>query len=377
MKSGNTSAAVKVAGGPDCLVWVAQVLSIGRNGAADTDGDKLLNGWEANGYDANGDGVIDVNLPAMGASVVRKDLFVEMDYMGAAAPCPCRLPDLADLNRIVAVFATAPLANNPSGQAGIALHLDAGAARGTAFNLGGGNQVPLDTDLNPAAAQFSAVKAANFNPRRAKIFYYRLWADRYDGGNSSGNAFAIPNDSFLVTLGAAPSFGTSDQKVGTFIHEFGHDLGQRHGGNNDQNFKPNYLSVMNYAFQFGGVPRTGALAPYFGYSSAVLPTLNEAALNENVGLNSAAASTYRTRWSCPSGAATLSPGTANGPLDWNCNGVASSTVSVNVNGDASISTLAGWNNWGTLVYGGGAVGAGASPAGLTTNQVLPDELPWG
>ena len=89
------------------------------------------------------DGVIDVKLPAMGASVVRKDLFVEMDYMGAETVCPCRLPQAAELNRIVSVFATAPLANNPSGQTGIALHLDAGAARGAAFNLGGGNLVPV------------------------------------------------------------------------------------------------------------------------------------------------------------------------------------------------------------------------------------------
>lgn len=376
VKPGNTSAAIKVAGGPDCLVWVAQVLSIGRNGAADTDGDKLLDGWEANGYDANNDGVIDVNLPAFGASVVRKDLFVEMDYMGAEAVCPCRLPLAADLSRIVSVFATAPQANNPNGQTGIALHLDAGAARGAAFNLGGGNLVPVDSDLNPALTEFNTIKAANFNPLRAKIFYYMIWADQYDGGTSSGNAFAVPNDSFVVTLGGFPSHGTSDAKVGTFIHEFGHDLGQRHGGDNDQNFKPNYLSVMNYAFQIGGVPRTGALPPYFGYSSAVLPTLNEAALNEAVGLNSAAASTYRTRWFCPSGTQALSPGTANGPLDWNCNGVASGTVGVDINHDGFLGTLAGWNNWGTLVYGGGAVGAGAGPAAQSGQRVLPDELTW-
>jgi len=355
---------------------VAQVLSIGRNGAADTDGDKLLDGWEANGYDANADGVIDVNLPAMGASVVRKDLFVEMDYMGAEAVCPCRLPQAAELNRIVSVFATAPLANNPSGQSGIALHLDAGAARGSAFNLGGGNLVPVDSDLNPVLTQFNAIKAANFNPRRAKIFYYMIWADRYDGGGSSGNAFAIPNDSFVVSLGAFPAHGTADQNVGTFIHEFGHTLGQRHGGNNDQNYKPNYLSVMNYAYQLAGVPRTGTLAPYFGYSSAVLPSLNEAALNEAVGLNSASAATYRTRWFCPSGAGAISPGTANGPVDWNCNGVASGTAAVDLNFDGLTGSLVSWNNWGTLTFGGGAIGAGVSAAGLAPQQVLPGELTW-
>jgi len=132
---------------------------------------------------------------------------------------------------------------------------------------------------------------------------------------------------------------------------------------------------MNYAFQLAGVPRTGVLAPYFGYSDAVLPTLNEAALNEAVGLNSASAATYRTRWFCPSGATTISPGTANGPLDWNCNGVAGGTVSADING-GGLSSLVGWNNWGTLTYGGGAIGAGASPAGLAPQQVLPGELTW-
>lgn len=376
VKPGQTSASIKVAGGPDCLAWVAQVFSIGRNGKLDTDGDALLDGWEANGYDANNDGVSDVDLPAWGASVVRKDLFVEMDYMGSASACPCYLPQAADLDRIVAVFAGAPLANNPSGQTGIALHLDAGSARGAKYNLGGGNQVPFDADLNPALPQFNAIMSANFNPRRAKIFYYMIWAHGYGGGNSSGNAFNIPNDRFVVTLGGASGFGTPDQKIGTFIHEFGHDLGQYHGGTTDErNFKPNYLSVMNYAFQFGGVPRVGA-APYFGYSSATLPTLNENALNENVGLNSPGAHQFRTRWFCPDGTGALSPGTAYGPIDWNCNGTRGGTVSVDLNGDGARNTLPGYNNWGNLVYGGGTVGAGED---INVASVSPEhlvELTW-
>lgn len=376
VRPGQTSASIKVAGGPDCLAWVAQVFSIGRNGMLDTDGDKLLDGWEANGYDANNDGVIDVNLPGFGASVVRKDLFVEMDYMGSASVCPCYLPQAADLDRIVAVFAGAPQANNPSGQTGINLHLDAGAARGTKYNLGGGNQVAFDADLNPALAQFDAIRSTNYNPRRAKIFYYMIWAHGYGGGNSSGNAFNIPNDRFVVTLGGAPGLGTPDQRVGTFIHEFGHDLGQFHGGTTDnKNYKPNYLSVMNYSFQFGGVPRVGT-SPYFGYSSAVLPTLNESALNESVGLNSAAANPFRTRWFCPSGAGALTPGTANGPIDWNCNGAASGTVSVDLNKDGARNTLPGYNNWGNLVYGGGAVGAGEDVSVASVSPEHLEELTW-
>jgi len=103
---GNTSATVTVTGGPDCLVWIGQVLSIGQNGAVDSDGDKLLDGWEANGYDANGDGTVDVALPF--ANPVRKDLYVEMDYMGAETTCPCHLPLTADLDRIVHQYSTAP-----------------------------------------------------------------------------------------------------------------------------------------------------------------------------------------------------------------------------------------------------------------------------
>src|SRR6185436_15762820 len=76
VRPGDTSATASVAGGPDCIAWVAQVLSIGVDGAADTDGDGLLDGWEANGNDADGNGSYDVNLQSMGASMVHKDVFV-------------------------------------------------------------------------------------------------------------------------------------------------------------------------------------------------------------------------------------------------------------------------------------------------------------
>ncbi|MGI8807544.1 MAG: hypothetical protein ACR2KK_06835 [Acidimicrobiales bacterium] len=376
VKPGHTSAAITVTGGGDCIVWVAQAFSLGKFGQVDTDGDKLLDGWEANGHDANNNGTIDVNLPALGASVVRKDLFVEMDYMGAEAACPCHLPLAADLDRIRAVYAAAPV-SNPNGVFGINIHLDAGAARGAAYNLGGGNLVAHDTDLNPVLTQFNAIKAANFNALRAKTFYYMIWAHGYDGGSSSGNAFAIPNDSFVVTLGLWGGHGSSDAKVGTFIHEFGHDLGLGHGGNEGKNYKPNYLSVMSYFHQVSGVLRVSG-APYFGYSNADLPDLVESALNENVGLNSPAAAPFRAKYFCPNDSQALTPGTSNGPIDWTCSGFIANPVSSDINGDNVINTLTGWNDWANLVYGGGAVGAGAE-AGLEAEvpqQPAPNDLTW-
>lgn len=373
---GDSSATFTVSGGPDCVVWVAQVISIGVDGGLDTDSDTLKDGWEANGYDADGDGTIDVPLPAFGASPLRKDLFVEMDYMGAETTCPCHLPLAADLARITAVFASAPSARNPDGSAGIRLHLDAGSARGATYNLGGGNLVTHDSDLNPLIAQFAALKAKHFDPKRAKVFHYMIWAHGYNGGTSSGNGFAIPSDSFVVTLGKWPGHGDANAKVGTFVHEFGHGLGQRHGGDDSANYEPNYLSVMNYAFQVGGVPRTSG-SPYFGFSSFAAPALTEASLDQGVGVDDDEATPYRTSWFCPDGSYVRSPGTANGPLDWNCNGGASGRVMVDVNFDGRLSTLSGWDNWDTLTFGGGSVGGGVSTVSTLASRVnpaVPDEL---
>lgn len=357
VKPGDVSAQVTVSQGPDSLAWIAQVFSIGRYGARDTDGDSLLDGWEANGYDANGDGVIDMNLPAMGADPLRKDLFVEMDYMSDAL-----LAGEADLDRIVQVFAAAPSVRNPNGKAGINLHLDAGAARGAKYNLGGGNNVSFVYDLNPVLPGFLAIKNTNFNPARAKIFYYMIWANGHDGGTVAGNAFSIPSDSFLVSLGRWPQAGTGDQRVATFMHQLGHALGLRHGGGDDVRHKPNYLSVMNPAFESTGVPRTGSRPAYFGYSGFTLPSLNEKRLNEKKGLKSSKASTYRTRWYCGDSLRTTTRG-ANKPIDWNCDGRKSSSVRADVDGSGGLSTVKGYNDWAHLRYGGGAVGGGAASPG--------------
>ncbi|MGH1490772.1 MAG: DUF3344 domain-containing protein [Acidimicrobiales bacterium] len=366
---GDTSADLTLTGDSDCLVWVAQVLSIGLNGTLDTDKDKLLDGWEANGYDADGNGTIDVDLPALGASVNHKDLFIEMDWMDT--------PDTymaaeADLDRIVEVYANAPI-QNPDGIDGIKLHLDAGSARSDKYNLGGGNQVPLDTDLNPLLPQFNAIKANHFDAVRAKIFYYMIWADSYNNTSSSGNAMSIPGDQFVVTLGRWNANGTPDQRVGTFIHEFGHDLGLEHGGDEGKNYKPNYLSVMSYAFQTVGVPMADGSPSYFGYSSFKAPNLIESRLRERSGLRSRFAAPFDTRWYCPAGALTTGTGGAQRNVDWTCDGTFDArAVSVDINKDGALGTLKGHDDWKNLVFGGGAVGG----AGIDAASVAAplDEL---
>ncbi len=184
----------------------------------------------------------------LGADPERKDLFVETDHMAG------RLPSRAVFDRIVASFADAPV-TNPDGSTGITLHLDAGPAIGGRYDLGGGNRVPCDARLRPVAAETNAIRAKHLRPARAAVFHYALWADSYDRGFSSGKSLGIPGDTFVVTLGRSCGFEESaDEQVGTFLHELGHNLGLLHGGRDDVNFKPSYLSVMNVSFQLSGVP---------------------------------------------------------------------------------------------------------------------------
>ncbi len=86
---------------------------------------------------------------------------------------------------------------------------------------------------------------------KRQVFHYGMFIHKqYENAASSGWAEITGND-FVVSLGSFTNeVGSVDQQEGTFMHELGHNLGLRHGGNQDFNCKPNYLSIMNYAFQF-------------------------------------------------------------------------------------------------------------------------------
>ncbi|MFI5779496.1 hypothetical protein [Nocardia sp. NPDC051570] len=333
---------------------------------ADSDGDGLPDEWELHGYDADGDGKIDVDLPAMGANPKHKDLFVEMDYMNG------RLPSGTALDRIVNVFATAPIAN-PDGRQGVTIHLDAGNARGAKYDLGGGNQVPYDSNLSPVDDEVAAIKGNNFNAKRSHVFHYMIWGDSYDNGCSSGISLGIPADTFVVALGPRCGWNPDDDSnVGTFIHELGHNLGLKHGGTDHVNYKPNYLSVMNYSFQFSGVPRTDG-GSYFGYSNVNPNALNESALGEGSGLGQAAAG-WKTVYFCPDNSRRRTRGGADQPIDWNCSGgINGGTVRADINNDDSYGTLRAQNNWVSVVFDGGDVGV-AAPEARAPRERSPEEM---
>jgi hypothetical protein len=206
-----------------------------------------------------------LDLYAMGARSGRRDLFMEIDYM--QGDDPALLPRHDALKKLTQAFA----AKN------IALHLDTGDLHApgfdpAAFNLGGGNPVPfakcmeLDlagTHVRDGCASFYAYKGAYFDVRRKLVFHYALFANsqNLDGDAGPSGVAELSGADLLVSLGG---YGFTVQseidrnmltnlQAGTLMHEFGHNLGLRHGGNDEVNYKPNHYSVMNYMYQFAGL----------------------------------------------------------------------------------------------------------------------------
>ena len=98
----------------------------------DTDQDGLLDDWETNGIDIDQDGVVDLDLAAMGANPLRKDLFLEIDWLkpdqvtnGSTTIKRDFSPQPEAIDFLVDMFAKAPL-TNPDGSTGITVHVDAG-----------------------------------------------------------------------------------------------------------------------------------------------------------------------------------------------------------------------------------------------------------
>jgi hypothetical protein len=217
---------------------------------------------------------------------------------------------------------------------------------------------------------------------RTPIFHYVISAHNYDATTSSGISRGIGASDLIVSLGSFTNqVGSANEQAGTLMHELGHNLGLRHGGGDDVNYKPNFLSIMTYAFQMQGLVING-VAGNIDYSRFALATLDEVHLNETSGVGAAAA-TYGTRRFC--GASLLPVTNATAAIDWNCNATPNEPdVAYDVNhSGAANQLLSGFDDWANLKLKGGAIGlAGVPPvlptttdADLLTLQVARDVTP--
>jgi hypothetical protein len=347
----------------DNLFFAYFVVNSGAGVNTDTDGDGLLDEWEKYGYDADNDGVVDVNLPAMGADYKHKDIFVEVDWMTGHKP-------LAEgMANVVAAFKSAPV-KNPDKKTGITIHIDTG-------EFGGGNEVPHDANLSPVWTEFDAIKAANFDDKRSAIFHYCLFAHDYEGTTSSGISRDIPASDFIVSLGSWDyGTGTMKQQAGTFMHELGHNLGLKHGGNDHVGYKPNFLSIMNYFFQMDWL-RYKKSDQKLDYSRFDIKSLNENALNESKALDRVGGDTpialYGTRYIDATPYYRLTDKCTSN-VDWNGNGSSKQpNVAVDLNYDGAKNTLTGnCEEWSIIVFTGGSVGSGGRPIVRVAPAPEPD-----
>lgn len=320
---------------------------------SDSDGDGLWDDWEQSGIDTDGDGTVDYILAD--ADPQHKDIYLEIDYMDCAvADGDCsmgdthsHLPINAAVTAVVNAFADA-LVTNPDGNNGITLHVDVDDA------------IPHQDSLALGCGfgtSFDAVKAdpAYFGPNNPRRFthHYAIFAHQQASTTTSSGCGELPGNDFIVTLGGwTNDVGTAQQQAGTLMHEFGHNLNLRHGGDVNTNRKPNYLSIMSYAFQTRGIgptdpDGTGPLTARIDFSPVDLADLDENNLDETAGIGDG---TDNTRYFCPDGTQGVGPGT--GAIDWNCDtdGGTDTSVSVDVNGDVSIAVLTGWDDWNSLKY---------------------------
>jgi hypothetical protein len=308
--------------------------STGTNpNVADTDGDAIGDGDETLGTLAG------LNLPAMGTKPTKKDLLAEFDWFNDNLdPGICgahsHRPTAGAISRTVTAYATAPVPN-PDGTTGVNFIADYG--QGGAFT--GGN---LIADANGVIAggvsdaEFLNYKAANFASNRSGYFRYVVDPHRYNTTSDSSGQAEINGDDMIVSL---QCYGSDGNVANTIVHEMGHILNLRHGGDVNTNYKPNYNSVMNYQFQFPGIDTgcDGIGDGLLSYSVGTRAALNEFSLLETAGICN------------------------DVDKDWNGNGIIdASPVAVDINGDGGGSTLTDYNDWANLVFTGLLDGDGAA-----------------
>ena len=332
--------------------------------------------------DLDKDGIPDVNeipgstffgLPLYdwGARSNIADIFVHISYM--EADDRGIIPQKPALDKIVAAFANK----------NINVHFDVGdlfdqalGADPNDYDLSDTNHtVPYLSNVENFTSVSITYKNLYLPADKKKIFYYALFGNTYipPGRTSSYSGVAnVRGTRMLITLGSRFTSETSsnfviNRQAGVLMHELGHNLGLLHGGNESQNFKPNYLSIMNYMYgSRRGLPFTFGQASERYYFQLRYHITNEAALTNlsdgpytetskldfsdgtSINLNEANLNEYN------------GIGRDLGAIDWNTNGSTNSNLFYNINPDpyniinadsyTNISILSDYNDWDNLYF---------------------------
>lgn len=231
---------------------------------ADTDHDGLCDGWELLGVDLPED--LDEPLPTYGSDPRHKDVFVEVHRRSDAV-----LLTEEEAEFIAWAFGSGRegRAKNPDGAPGIAVHLDMGIdscnSQGTdcdeRYGDWGGSGVDDQSDPKNTWSYFNFAWEFQELSWRRGIYRYALLKAK-GGGQASSWTFEVGGKPVASVRGVA------------FAHELGHSHGVTHGGPSlYPPCKPNYLSIMNYAFSYD---------MDVGFSSGARPSLKAMELDEGM-----------------------------------------------------------------------------------------------
>ena len=366
-------------------------ISLSDDGDGDDDG--IPDGVERTGVrDRNGAQV--ANMAVLGADPCRKTVAVEMDFMESQGIGHSHRPQSAAITEIQNAFKSAPVpSRSPCPYSGFP-KTDPGFSKEAGINLILDEDDPITeqstlpgaSTLADVCGALDTIRASFFQLARRRYFHYMVWAHDLAPGLTNGGAQCRNNPDpygrgtdFVVTLGSwANSVGTVRHQSGGIMHELGHALGLGHGGVDAINFKPNYLSVMNYSFAATGI-RAGAVlgtAPArIDYSRQELPALDETALSENAGIGDGM---DWTLWFDPRDGFRF--GRGDGALDWNFSSGGlppfnATPVAVDVNGDTACVRFGRDGTSDTTVAGDDTVAtAGNPPVPVSPIRVGPNGL---
>lgn len=336
--------------------------------AWDKDADAIADALELDTYHAG-----DV---AFKLDPLRKDLVVILFHYGSGGLN--RLSD-ASIQLLLDMYATAPVVGADASQKGVRLTLivpnqgvwfegEPDDMRSIGAMSKRGNYDWSEYD------QLKAVALKALGADALPMFYHCcLSCADYGGSGSSGSSGISRNKSkpysafrqgavdFIASVYGYQSDPESAVMVaGTVAHELGHNLGLTHGGFDHRNYKPNYLSIMNYAFQFEGLVYDGRAL--VDYQRGDLNEIKPRKVDEAAGLGSNAAG-YGTQANIDGAGEPTVFAACDSDVDWNQNGVIDvKPYKLRLTPDYKLKPLKSENNWANVNFSGGGVIPEAEPA---------------